>query len=198
MGIMQSSDLHVPWLLLHLSPPALKRARAIWCERILFLLSLLSSSQPCIPWAGLFFWYQTHHGWGGGMVPWGCTVPAHWINVCAVLCVSFQLRQGSQRNNWWNMTQIKIHARPISGNVEGKIEGAMLSVPAKSTGIWKGGIQVKPINKPCDHLIVTQNTFYSRPAHITCKESKAELRTQADPRCELQNPSYSYTEQHPS
>lgn len=94
------------------------------------------------------------------------------------------------------MTQIKIHARPISGNVEGKIEGAMHSAPAKSSGIWKGGIRVKPINKPCDHLIVTQNTFYSRAAHITCEESGAELRTQADPRCEPQNPSYSYTEQH--
>lgn len=189
MGIMQSSDLHVPWLLLHLSSPALKRARVIWCERIRFLLSLLSSSHlipaPYSPsWALLLIPDPLR----GGIVPWGCTVSAHWINVCAVLCVAFQLRQGSQRNNWWNMTQIKIHARPISGNVEEKIEGAMHSAPAKSSGIWKGGIWVKPINKPCDHLIVTQNTFYFRAAHITCKENGAELRTQADLRCELQKP----------
>lgn len=88
------------------------------------------------------------------------------------------------------MTQIKIQARPISENVEGKIEGAMHSAAAKSSGIWKGGIRVKPINKQCDRLIVTRNTFYSRAAHITREESEAELRTQADAGCELQNPSY--------
>lgn len=83
------------------------------------------------------------------------------------------------------MTQIKIHARPISGNVEGKIEGAPCTVRLlNQVAFGRGGIRVKPINKPCDHFIVT------------CKESEAELRTQADPRRELQNPSYSYTEQH--
>lgn len=163
MGIKQSSDPHVPWLLLHLSPPALKRATVIWCERIRFLLSLSSSHLiPAVyspsralllipdPLRGVLF---------PGDVPF---LPTE--SMFAPSSVSLFNRDKDRKeiitDETWHRSKYA-HVLFL-GMWRWKIEGAVHSAPAKSSGIRKGPIRVKPINKPCDHLIVTQNTFYSR------------------------------------
>lgn len=149
-GVTQSSYLHV----LYLFPCASAsegRIGITWCERrsVLYRCVPLMKSQSCNPQASLFLIADLLEGFGSQ------EGSSFTPNVVCQLrpsdhSGSVQIRSAK---NWLNVR--KTHTPSRTGRAE---QSSVLDAAAKSSGIWRWSKQ-KSINKPCDQLIVTRDTF---------------------------------------